>query len=358
VSTGIAVVGGEPVAARRAGLYVSFYGLAEQPFSVTPDPRFLFLTPSHREALAQLRYGVQERKGFVLLTGEVGTGKTTLLRTLLARLDSKTDAAFVTNSTLPFDQMLDYALADFGATRSGDSRAQKLIALNSFLTERERSGRNAVLIIDEAQNLSAQTLEQLRLLSNFETTKDKLLQIVLAGQPELRTKLESPALRQLKQRIGLRCVITPLTLDQVEEYITHHLLVAGGDSQLFTAAAIRQIARYSGGVPRVVNIVCDHSLLFGYANRMSQIDADIVRRVIRYLDADRASPPRSRPQPPVWALQSKLVRYVGGVVAAGSIGAVAVALWSAYGGALDGLPAAVVGSVFDITQRLLHWLRL
>ena len=171
-------------------MYLSFYGLEEHPFTATPDPRFLFLTPSHREALAQLMYGVQENKGFIVLTGEVGTGKTTLLQTLLKRLDATTAVAYIYNSTLPFEEMLEYMLADFGIAKPGESRAQRLFALNNFLIERRRAGQNTVLLIDEAQNLDVPTLEQVRLLSNFESPTEKLLQILLVGQPELKVKLD------------------------------------------------------------------------------------------------------------------------------------------------------------------------
>src|SRR6267143_1706600 len=192
-------------------MYLTFYGLTEKPFNLTPDPRFLYMSPAHREALAQLVYGVQERKGFMLLTGRVGSGKTTLLHALRRRLDGQTALSFVFNPTLPFDGILEYILEDLGVAKGLESRAQRLIALNNFLIERERAGQNTVLIFDEAQNLDATTLEQVRLLSNFETPTDKLLQILLVGHPELRTKLNRPELHQLKQRIGLRCQIPSLT---------------------------------------------------------------------------------------------------------------------------------------------------
>ena len=193
-------------------MYLDFYGLRERPFSETPDPRFLFLTPGHREALAQLIYGVQEGKGFIVLTGEVGTGKTTLLRTFMERIGtSSTHVAFIFDSTMPYDGLVEYMLEDFGIPSAGKTRAQRLFALNRFLIECRRAGQTAAVVVDEAQNLSLANLEHLRLLSNFETPTGKLLQIILVGQPELRDKLARPELRQLRQRLGMRCAIRPLT---------------------------------------------------------------------------------------------------------------------------------------------------
>src|SRR6266446_2995010 len=244
---------------------LGFYGLREQPFNPTPDPRFLYPTPGHQEALAQLLYGVEERKGFILLTGEVGTGKTTLLQALLERLDETTAVAFITNPMPGFEDILEYMLEDLGIAKLGESHAQRLVAFRNSLVERCRAGQNTVLILDEAQDLDPRTLEQIRLLSNFETKTEKILQILLVGQPELRDKLDLPQLRQLKQRIGLRCQIPPLTAGQVRDYIFSRLRVAGAqDLALFSPGAIVRIAQYSGGIPRIVNTVCDHCLLFGY----------------------------------------------------------------------------------------------
>ena len=266
-------------------MYLEFYGLKEQPFNTTPDPRYLFPTAGHQEALAQLLYGVQERKGFIVLTADVGTGKTTLLQTLLSRLDSATAVAYVFNSTLPFDEMLEYILEDFGVTKVGETRAQRLVALNNFLIERRRTGQNTVLIIDEAQNLDAPTLEQVRLLSNFETPTEKLLQIVLVGQTELKTKLLLPELRQLRQRIGLRCSIPPLSSQETRDYIRFRLRTAGArHGGLFSEASVSRIIEYSEGIPRVVNILCDHCLLSGFADQKRQIDRDIVDEAIEYLE--------------------------------------------------------------------------
>jgi type II secretory pathway predicted ATPase ExeA len=341
-------------AASKDGLYCRFYGLAQRPFNLAPDPRFLFLTPGHREALAQLMYGVQEHKGFILLTGEVGTGKTTLLRTLLNRFSDTTDVAFVMNSTLPFDELLEYVLADFGVARAGDTRAQRLITLNRFLIERRRAGINTVIIIDEAQNLDIQTLEQIRLLSNFEVAGDKLLQIVLAGQPELRVKLQRPELRQLRQRIGMRCAIAPLDAAQVEQYILNQLRVAGArDRQLFSAAAMRKIAQYSRGIPRVVNIVCDHSLLLGYAKQIRRVDAELVQHVIDYLEEGESRTLRLRPRTD--AVWPRVARYTSGALVACSAGAAAMVAMAAYRG--DALSSTLMVSLFNLVQLVLQWWR-
>jgi general secretion pathway protein A len=264
-------------------MYLKFFGLLEKPFNATPDPRFLYMSPGHREALAQLYYGTQERKGFIVLTGRVGTGKTTLLHALRQRLDGNTAVSFIFNSTLPFDDMLEYALADLGIAKREESRAQRIMAFNNFLIE--RAGQNTVLIIDEAQNLSAETMEQVRLLSNFETTTTKLLQILLVGQPELKAKLDLPELRQLKQRIGLRCQIPPLTVEEARQYIRNRLRIAGSrDLGIFTDSAIERMTEYSGGIPRLLNILADHCLLFAYADQTRRVERSSVNTAIEYLE--------------------------------------------------------------------------
>ena len=339
-------------------MYLKFFGLTEKPFELTPDPKFLFLTPGHREALAQLTYGIQEQKGFILMTGEVGTGKTTLLRTLIQRLDGQIESAFIMNSTLPFHQLLEYALADLGVADTGGTRAQRLIALNHFLIEQRRAGRKTILIIDEAQNLSIETLEQIRLLSNFETTSEKLLQIVLSGQPELYAKLQLPQLRQLKQRIGLRCALAPMTEEQIEQYIVSHLRVAGARRQPFTPAAVSRIARYSGGIPRLVNMVCDHCLLSAYANQTREVDADTVKRTISYLEnsgpGDDSKPHR--------VVSSFGLRRQRRIVIACSAGAVAAAAATAgalspslYQAALSAVSVTMVSPLGGVVRWLTHW---
>jgi general secretion pathway protein A len=327
-------------------MYLDFYGLKEKPFNATPDPKFLYLTPGHREALAQLVYGVQEHKGFIVLTGEVGTGKTTLLQTLLQKLDSNTAVAFVFNSTLPFEEILEYILEDYGIGKAGTTTAQRLVALSHFLVDRCRAGQNTVLIIDEAQNLEPKALEQIRLLSNFETTTDKLLQILLVGQPELKDKLQLPQLRQLKQRISLRCAIPPMTAEETRDYIRTRLRIAGArDLNLFAEPAVRRIAEYAGGIPRIVNIVCDHALLIGYADQTRQVRREVVERAIKYLEDGElpSRQPSTRPlwrrQLPRWAVATALVS-TGGVLAAATIDA----------GAWSGLWHSFLGSLFDLAR--------
>jgi general secretion pathway protein A len=276
-------------------IYLSFYGFEREPFGVTPDPDFLFMTPGHREALAQLLYAIHERKGFILLTAEVGMGKTMLLQSLRNELDSTTALAYVSNSMLPFQGILEYMLEEFEIQKPGDSHAQRLVALQTFLLERHRAGQNTVLILDEAQNLYPQTLEQVRLLSNFETTKEKILQIVLVGQPELQARLELPELRQLKQRIGMICTIPPMTPMATRNYVRTRLRMAGArDAGLFTDDALGRIASYADGVPRIVNTVCDHCLLIGYADQTRRIDSSIVDQAVSYLQAGARPQPRPR----------------------------------------------------------------
>src|SRR5258705_3311205 len=267
-------------------LYLNFYGLEREPFGVTPDPDFLFMTPGHREALAQLLYAIHERKGFILLTAEVGMGKTTLLQSLRSELDSTTALAYVSNSMLPFQGILEYMLEEFEIEKPGDSsHAQRLVALQNFLLERHRAGQNTVLILDEAQNLYPQTLEQIRLLSNFETTKEKILQIVLVGQPELQARLELPELRQLKQRISIMCTTPPLTRSAARNYIRSRLWMTGArDLGIFTEASVEHIVEYAAGIPRIVNTVCDHCLLIGYADQTRRISRGIVDQAIGYLE--------------------------------------------------------------------------
>jgi len=324
-------------------MYLTFYGLTEKPFNATPDPRFLYMSPGHREALAQLLYGVQERKGFIVLTGKVGTGKTTLLRALCQRLNGQSAISFVVNSTLPFDELLEYVLEDLGIAKRGESRAQRLIALNNFLIERERAGQNTVLIIDEAQNLDAPTLEQIRLLSNFETASSKLLQILLVGQPELKAKLNLPGLAQLKQRLGLRCQVPPLTVDETRAYIRTRLRIAGArDLGLFANSAVDRIAAYSGGIPRLINTVCDHCLLFGYADQKRRIERHIVNQAIEYLEEG------TRPQ----RKGTELRRPRAELVVRWGLGTLAVTLASLVAALAVKSNSAALGVVQSVRQLL------
>jgi type II secretory pathway predicted ATPase ExeA len=262
--------------------YKEHFGLKQEPFNITADPAFLYLSRSHREALAQLSYGIKARKGFVVLTGEVGTGKTTLINGLLDELDSDTGTALIFSYIAnPFD-LLRYTCNEFGLRSPQHSRSdfyEYLALLNDYLFDSYHSGKNCALIIDEAQNLSSEVLESVRLLSNFETSKDKLLQILLVGQPELSTRLNSQELRQLKQRVTVRYQLRSLTLKECQGYIASRLQVAGGDPMLFTPKAVEVIYACSGGIPRVINVICDGALMTAYGLRKTYIDDSLIRQV-------------------------------------------------------------------------------
>jgi general secretion pathway protein A len=263
-------------------MYTAFYGLREKPFCLTPDPRFLFLSGSHREALAHLLYGIDQGEGFIAVTGEIGTGKTTLCRTLLERLGPDTDVAFVFNPTLTGEELLRAICVELGLITTGLSRAQLSDQLNEFLLDQKYAGRRVLLIVDEAQNLAPVTLEEIRLLSNLETSTSKLIQILLFGQPELDTKLESKQLRQLRQRISVRWSLHTLSAAETREYVRHRLRVAhGGDCDLFTDRGLREVHRRSRGVPRLVNLLCDRSLLAGFAAGVHEIGPEFVHQAAR-----------------------------------------------------------------------------
>jgi len=260
-------------------MYKKFFKLKENPFNVNPDPRYLFLTRHTQEAMACLTYGIETRKGFILLTGEVGTGKTTLLNKLLEWLHQERAAtAYVFNPRLSVTQFFDFMMADFGIPCESRFKSQVLIKLNQWLLERYRAGGRAVLIVDEAQNLSPQMLEEIRLLTNLETSSEKLLQIVLAGQPELEHKLNQPELRQLRQRITLRAKTLPLTLEETQGYIAERLRIAGnqGAEELFNAEAIQAIHRYARGIPRVTNLLSEHALISAFVDQRNPVTPEIV----------------------------------------------------------------------------------
>jgi general secretion pathway protein A len=262
-------------------MYEQFYNLKERAFNLTPDPRFMYFTERHCEALANLVYGIRERKGFLVLSGEAGTGKTTLINALLDTLErASVLSALIFNPLLSVNEFFEYLLADFNLKADSRSKSQVLIKLNSLLLERYRMGQVTVLIIDEAQNLCTELLEEIRLLTNLETSTEKLLQILLVGQPELSLKLNSPELRQLKQRISLRCALEPLTLFETKEYINTRLEIAGlPNQQIFPDACVAEIFRCSGGIPRLVNTLCDNAMLTGYACDAKAINVDIIREV-------------------------------------------------------------------------------
>ncbi len=267
-------------------MYKSFYHLQRNPFEITPDPSFLFPTMRHNEALATLYYGVTSHRGFVVLTGEVGTGKTLILRSLLGLLQRR-DVAFalIFNPTLSPMEFLRYIARDFGLTVGDKAKDELIHVLNGFLLQRHQKKLTTILVVDEAHHLSPEILEEIRLLTNLETSQQKLLQIVLAGQPELDQKLDSHELRQLKQRIALRCHLDSLTASETSEYMRRRLGIAGAPAavEIFSRPAIEAVFLHSRGIPRLINTICENALLAGYAKHAATITSEIIEGVARDL---------------------------------------------------------------------------
>ena len=274
-------------------MYKAFFKLARNPFDLTPDPTYFVSTRRHNEALAALHYGIRRHKGFVVVTGEVGTGKTLLLRCLLRLLKESKDIAYayLFNSRLSPTEFLQYILSDFGLPASGRNKSELLLDLGQFLVSRGAKGLTTVLIVDEAHHLSEELLEEVRLLSNLETTDDKLLQIVLVGQPELDQKLDSIGLRQLKQRIALRAQLAPLDAKETRDYIEHRLRIAGAEGEptdLFAPEVIESVYRHSHGFPRLINTVCENALIIAYARQIPKVTVDVVEDVAKEFRLDTA----------------------------------------------------------------------
>ncbi|MFA4992853.1 MAG: AAA family ATPase [Candidatus Omnitrophota bacterium] len=281
-------------------MYCQFYGLKERPFNVTSDPAFFFSSKKHKEAISHLVYGVSQRKGIIVLTGEIGTGKTTTCRFFLNQVGKKVKTAFILNPAFSETQLLESIIKDFGISPKNKVKLDMVWELNNFLLRQSNAGNNLVLIVDEAQNLKPSLLEQIRLLSNLETEKDKLLQVILVGQPELNNRINLYDLRQLRQRIMVRYHIGPLDADEIKPYINHRLQVAGAKSRpeghgsasdsrsqeiKFSDEAIDSISRFSAGTPRLINMLCDRALLAGFVAETSHIDFDIIKRCIEELDS-------------------------------------------------------------------------
>src|SRR5580704_1976338 len=281
-------------------MYKKFFGLKENPFNVNPDPRYLYLTPNTQEALACLTYGIETRKGFILLTGEVGTGKTTLINKMLKWLHKeRVFTAFVFNPRLSVSQFFDFMMADFGIPCESHQKGQMLLKLNQWLLDRYRAGERAVLVVDEAQNLSPQMLEEIRLLTNLETSTEKLLQIVLAGQPELETKLNQPDLRQLRQRITLRAKTRQLTLEETRGYIQERLRIAGTENvDIFSPEAVAAVHRYARGIARVTNLLCEHALVSSFVDQKNPVPAEIVEEVAHDFELHIIDPLAQAPEQP------------------------------------------------------------
>lgn len=266
-------------------MYCDFFGFSEKPFTITPNPHFVFLSTVHREAFARLLYGVDNHAGFIALTGEVGTGKTTMLRTLLVQLDpEKYTSALIFNPCLSGEQLLSGICREFGVVADEKSRSGYLEALNRFLIEQNSAGRTVVLVIDEAQNLEPDVLEQVRLISNLETARDKLIQIILAGQPELNDVLRRHDLRQLNQRITVRSRLTPIKIDDAAKYINHRLKLSGSRiPDIFTPAAVRRIYRFSHGIPRLINVACEQALVMAWTRETRSVTSSMAAEVIAEL---------------------------------------------------------------------------
>ena len=282
-----------------ASVYLEFYGLKEPPFSITPNPRYLFYSAKHREALNHLLYGIRERKGFVQLTGEVGAGKTTLCRAMLDQLGKNFCTALILNPILNPDQLIKAIAMEFGLNVKGLDKLETMEAISLFLLAQAEHGRDCVLVIDEAQNLTPELLEQIRLLSNIETDDRKLLQIVLMGQPELRDRLNDPSLRQLRQRITVRYHLSPLRRHELGQYVHHRLQISRGDLETegstetaiegrphFSRMALWKIYSYTKGVPRLVNALCDKCLLAGFVKHSERVTFSLASRAIRELEGE------------------------------------------------------------------------
>ncbi len=265
-------------------MYAHFYQLSESPFNLTPDPKFHYINESTREALAAMLYGIKARKGFITLIAEAGTGKTTLLKRIVDEIEGETRVVFVFNPGVSFEELLEFICAELGIATDG-RRLNLLDRLNQFLLDRLEEGLNVVVMIDEAQTLSDSVLEELRLLSNLETSKEKILQIVLSGQPELEEKLRRPGLRQLRQRIGVRATLKPMRADEMRAYVETRLRGAGSErSDLFTQTALRKVWRASQGIPRVINVVCDNAMMIAFAEGKNRITASVTAAAVRDLE--------------------------------------------------------------------------
>ncbi|HXC49258.1 MAG TPA: AAA family ATPase [Candidatus Limnocylindrales bacterium] len=271
-------------------MYAHFYHLSENPFNLTPDPKFHYINESTREALAAVLYGIKSRKGFLTLIGEAGTGKTTLLRRIVDEIEGETRVVFVFNPGVSFDELLEYLCMELGIRTDPGGRLQLIERLNHYLLEQLTDGRNVVVIIDEAQTLDDEVLEELRMLSNLETSKEKILQIVLSGQPELEEKLRRPNLRQLRQRIGVRATLKPMRSDEIRAYVETRLRSAGGQkAELFTSAALMRCWQASQGIPRVINVICDNAMMVAFAEGSERITISVMNAAIRDLDGETRS---------------------------------------------------------------------
>ncbi|MGO9989808.1 MAG: AAA family ATPase [Steroidobacteraceae bacterium] len=310
-------------------MYTSFFGLSEKPFAITPDPRYLYLSERHAEALAHLLYGINEAGGFIQLTGEVGTGKTTIVRTLLSRVPHHADVALILNPRITPVEFLLTICEELGLglnEADRDSVKQMVDALNRRLLSAHADGRRIVVIVDEAQNLSANVLEQVRLLTNLETATQKLLQIILIGQPELRELLDRNDLRQLAQRVTGRYHLKPLLREETQRYVRHRLRVAGASGDIFTPAALREVHRVSSGIPRVINVCCDRALLGAYTQEIRKVTPALVRRAAGEVYGRRFAPP--------W------LGWVAGAIIVAGVTATAFAGWRAWQQQTSALRAA------------------
>ncbi len=268
-------------------MYAHFYHLTESPFNLTPDPKFQYVNESTREALASILYGIKSRKGFITLIGEAGTGKTTLLKRVLDEIEGETVAVFVFNPGVSFDELLEYICTELGVSTDGRRRLTLLERLNRYLLKQLTEDRNVVVMIDEAQTMDDSVLEELRLLSNLETSKEKILQILLSGQPELDDKLKRPGLRQLRQRVGVRATLKPMRANEIGAYVATRLRSAGASrADLFTQGALASVWRAAQGIPRVINVICDNAMMIAFAEGRDRITAAVMRAAIRDLNGE------------------------------------------------------------------------